>query len=503
MKLVQRFAFLFISISYAFGHGLVVDPPSRAAYCGLNEKPDNATTAACVEAFAAAEDSQAGYKYMSILTHTEGRAAATVLPANVCSFDSETWNGAVTPWDVPASWPTSAATPGPVEITWDIQWGPHFDDTREFHYWITKADFVFDPATPLTWDDFETEPFCAEGYDDTNPTANPNVVSDKDAVTFTTTCTLPARNGHHVVYSEWGRNQWTYERFHSCIDLAFGDSNSVPPVAVAQQLAIDQGESADITLQGNDSDGTVESYTLESQPQNGTLTGTGNQYTYIPQASFVGQDSFQFSVTDNDSLTSSPATITISVNRAGNTAPLASFVASTQALTLNLDATASSDIDNDLLLYSWDLGDGTQATGSQISHVYNASGTYDVVLTVSDGALTDSEMQAVTVSQSGEAKALCEYVVTNDWGSGFAAEIRIINSTANDIDGWQVSWQYSNDTNITSAWSANVSGSGDTVVATPLSWNAKVGAGQQVSFGIQGTYSGENQVPDVTGDICF
>ena len=44
---------------------------------------------------------------MSVLTHDVGRAGVTPLPQNVCSFDSETFNGQVTPWDTPIDWPTN------------------------------------------------------------------------------------------------------------------------------------------------------------------------------------------------------------------------------------------------------------------------------------------------------------------------------------------------------------------------------------------------------------
>lgn len=102
----------------AFGHGLMVDPPARNAICGLNEKPNEATTEACVDAFA--NDINGGYQFMSVLTHDEGGAKVTPLPSNVCGFDSETWNGGQTPWDVATNWPTSPAQAGPMDITWDI-----------------------------------------------------------------------------------------------------------------------------------------------------------------------------------------------------------------------------------------------------------------------------------------------------------------------------------------------------------------------------------------------
>jgi type II secretory pathway pseudopilin PulG len=54
-------------------------------------------------------------------------------------------------------------------------------------------------------------------------------------------------------------------------------------------------------------------------------------------------------------------------------------------ITTNFDGTASSDQDADALSYVWSFGDGTSATGAQVSHTYNAVGTYNATLTVYDG----------------------------------------------------------------------------------------------------------------------
>jgi chitin-binding protein len=113
-------------------------------------------------------------------------------------------------------------TPGLQSITWDAYWGAHWDDTRDFSYWITKPGFVFSATRELAWADFEEAPFCTEIYDDKNPAANPNIVADKEKFKFTTKCQVPARTGRHVIYGEWGRRESTYQRFHGCIDVAFG-----------------------------------------------------------------------------------------------------------------------------------------------------------------------------------------------------------------------------------------------------------------------------------------
>jgi chitin-binding protein len=211
----------------AHGHGLIEDPPSRMFLCGKETTPDqikftgNAKTPACSTAFKVG-DPNAAYNYMGVVTHTWGRSKVSPLPKYVCGFAGEYWKGAITPWDAAMDWPTNPVTAGPRNITWDINMGPHFDDTKEFKYWITKADFAFSPAKELSWDDFETEPFCSLDYDATHPTANPNLVANKTTGRFITKCNMPARNGHHVVYGEWGRTEPTIERFHGCFDAQYG-----------------------------------------------------------------------------------------------------------------------------------------------------------------------------------------------------------------------------------------------------------------------------------------
>jgi hypothetical protein len=46
---------------------------------------------------------------------------------------------------------------------------------------------------------------------------------------------------------------------------------------------------------------------------------------------------------------------------------------------------AASDPDGDSLTYTWDFGDGTTGSGHALFHVFYASGSFDVKVTVSDG----------------------------------------------------------------------------------------------------------------------
>lgn len=51
---------------------------------------------------------------------------------------------------------------------------------------------------------------------------------------------------------------------------------------------------------------------------------------------------------------------------------------------VEFNASASYDIDGDIILYIWDFGDGTIGYGEQTSHTYINTGEYEVILTVVD-----------------------------------------------------------------------------------------------------------------------
>ncbi|WP_096087638.1 lytic polysaccharide monooxygenase [Agaribacterium haliotis] len=503
LRLIQSAAALVATVTMqqtVQAHGLMVEPPSRNAVCGLNEKPDQASQQACIDAFA--DDAQGGYNFMSVLTHDVGRKGVSPLPTNVCGFDAETWQGGATPWDVATNWPAQAATAGPLDIVWNISWGPHFDDTEEFRYWITKSDFVFDAEQNLSWDDFEEQAFCILTYDDSQPEANPYIVADKPGNTFRTTCTLPKRSGHHVIYGEWGRNAFTYERFHGCIDLAFADGPR-PPSAHAQSLSTELNQPLKLSLSGSDIDGAVVDYQLVSDPAYGSLSGAGMDWVYQPNAGFSGQDSFDFIVIDNDGLKSEAASVFINV-KAENLAPVAMIHADINGLDVMLHGHDSSDPDGDMLNYQWQLGDGTTAEGPHLKHSYAKPGSYTVELSVDDGQLTDRSSLQLNLTNTEEGGKLeCSYAVSNEWNNGFIANIRLSNPSSQSISDWSVSWQFPDGVKYENVWNAELSGD-KLYNASPVNWNRSIQPGQSIEFGLQVSKPEGTAAPVVVlqGELC-
>jgi PKD repeat protein len=85
-----------------------------------------------------------------------------------------------------------------------------------------------------------------------------------------------------------------------------------------------------------------------------------------------------------------------------NNAPVALFSSSVQSgvapLAVSFDATASYDVDDDALSYSWNFGDGTTASGINVQHTYTSEGNFVAVLTVNDGSLNAQTNASITVN---------------------------------------------------------------------------------------------------------
>ena len=78
-----------------------------------------------------------------------------------------------------------------------------------------------------------------------------------------------------------------------------GNGTNRPPKAEKQDVTVTEDTPKNITLVGSDPDGDPITFTITKNPDHGTLTGTGANRTYTPNANYTGPDDFSFKVEDN------------------------------------------------------------------------------------------------------------------------------------------------------------------------------------------------------------
>jgi len=89
------------------------------------------------------------------------------------------------------------------------------------------------------------------------------------------------------------------------------------PVANNQSVNINENTATAITLTANDVDSSTLTYSIETSPTRGTLSGTAPNVTYTPNNNYIGGDSFTFKANDGQ-LDSNTATVSIMVTAVNN-----------------------------------------------------------------------------------------------------------------------------------------------------------------------------------------
>ncbi|MFB6849247.1 glycoside hydrolase family 48 protein [Streptomyces sp. NPDC056373] len=109
-----------------------------------------------------------------------------------------------------------------------------------------------------------------------------------------------------------------------------------------------------------------------------------------------------------------------------------------------------------------------------------------------------------TPAQAAALQCSVDYK-TNDWGSGFTAELTLTNRGTDVIDGWTLAYAYSGNQKLGNGWNGTWSQSGQNITVKNASHNGRVAAGAAVSTGAQFSYSGTNTAPtsfSVNGTSC-
>lgn len=109
-------------------------------------------------------------------------------------------------------------------------------------------------------------------------------------------------------------------------------------------------------------------------------------------------------------------------------------------------------------------------------------------------------------STPGSVGCTVVYGVQNDWGSGATVGVTIINNGNTAVNGWQLTWSFPNNQQITNLWNGTHTQNGAAVAVTNASYNATIPAnGGSVNFGFNIVYSGTNNNPtsfSLNGTAC-
>lgn len=99
----------------------------------------------------------------------------------------------------------------------------------------------------------------------------------------------------------------------------------------------------------------------------------------------------------------------------------------------------------------------------------------------------------LVAAAGAEAAVGCRvtYTVTNQWGAGFGADVKIDN-LGDAVDGWTLTWAFGAGQTVTQAWNGTASQSGADVSVRDAGYNARVASGGSVSFGFNGAWNGSS-----------
>jgi VCBS repeat-containing protein len=210
----------------------------------------------------------------------------------------------------------------------------------------------------------------------------------------------PANNYHGSDSFTYKATDGTAESNTATVTITVNSVND-KPTADAQEVTTDEDVAKEITLVGNDVDGDSLTYTIVSEPQHGTLSGTGATRTYTPAENYHGPDSFTFKVNDGTD-DSNTATVSITVTPVNDKPTADAQSVTTDEDTAKPITLTGNDVDGDTLSYTIASGPshGTlTGTGANLTYTpaadYNGPDSFS--FKTNDGTV-DSDAATVSIT---------------------------------------------------------------------------------------------------------
>jgi len=179
------------------------------------------------------------------------------------------------------------------------------------------------------------------------------------------------------------------------------------PITQNSSYTLDEDTAITLALYASDQDGDALSYIIEENPNEGTITLSGNVATYVPNINFNGTDFFQFQAHDGQAY-SNVATVTLTINAVNDAPylyPIDNYEISLgETFTYSLQ---SEDADGDALFYTTTVSGGSGYAVANINEniltvvpsPLDSNATLNIIVTVSDGSATHSVSFVLTVIQ--------------------------------------------------------------------------------------------------------
>jgi hypothetical protein len=215
------------------------------------------------------------------------------------------------------------------------------------------------------------------------------------------------------------------------------------PLAVTQNVNLDEDTPVSITLSGTDVDGDTLTYTVVRAPARGTLSGTSPNLTYTPNADYHGPDSFAFRVTDSAGATSSAAASVNITVRSINDLPVAiAQSASTDEDTAVAITLAGTDKDGTITGYTVVrapshgtlTGTAPNLTYRPAAH-YHGLDSFTFLVRDSNGGNSEAATVSLTVRSINDAPLAAAQNVSTDEDT--AVELTLAGT---DVDGDTLSY---------------------------------------------------------------
>ncbi|MBZ5625107.1 MAG: Ig-like domain repeat protein, partial [Acidobacteriia bacterium] len=198
---------------------------------------------------------------------------------------------------------------------------------------------------------------------------------------------------------------------------------------------------------------------------------------------------------------SSPVSVTIA---AAPPSKLVATAASSSQINLTWTASATSGVSYNV--YASATAGFTPSTANRIASGVTVTSYADTalppstkryyVVTAQNANIESAASNQASATTQAAVSCKVHYTVPTQWNVGFTAAITIKNTGPAPIDGWQLTWTWPGNQQITQAWNSNFSQTGKNATLTNASWNGTIAAGTTLSgVGFNASYSGSNNNP--------